>query len=196
MRVLAVAGSPRRDGNTDVLLDQAIAGALSEGADVEHVILSRLKVAPCRGCNRCFETGRCVVQDDFQSLYDKALAADGIMLASPVFFTNVTGHTKAFIDRFQCLWALKYTLKSPIPPAPAGDRRRSIFISTAGSSRIRFNCTMSTVRAFLDTLDAELIGSLCVNNIDEMGAVDKDPALLEKAYALGVSLVSGEEETL
>jgi len=193
MRILAIAGSPRRAGNTDALLDQAIKGAVAMGAKVDRIVLSQLNFAPCAGCNRCLKTGRCGVQDDYQSLYDETLASDGIILASPVFFTNVTGHTKAFIDRFQCLWALKYVLRLPVPPPPSNHRRRAIFLSTAGSPKAKFDCTLSTVRAFLNTIDAGLIGTLCINDIDEKGAVEKHPEVLERAYALGAELASAPE---
>ena len=193
MKILAIAGSPRRKGNTDTLLDHAIAGARSAAVEVERVILSRLKIAPCIECNRCFETGRCAVKDDYQTLYDKTLEADGIMLASPVFFMNVSGHTKAFIDRFQCLWALRYVLDRPVPLPPGGVRRRAIFLSTAGSSRTKFDCTLSVVRAFLGTIDAKLVGTLCINAIDDKGEVGEHPEILDKAHALGVLLASGRE---
>jgi multimeric flavodoxin WrbA len=193
MKILAIAGSPRRGGNTDALLEQAIAGAESQGAQIERIVLNRLKIAPCIECNRCFETGRCVVQDDYQALYDKTLAADGIMLAVPVFFMNVTGWAKAFIDRFQCLWALRYVLKLPVPLPPGGQRRRAIFLSTAGWSKTKFDGTLLTVRAFLATIDASLVGTLCINGMDEKGAIAEHPELLQEAYALGVRLVSAQE---
>lgn len=192
MKILAIAGSPRRKGNTDTLLDRAVAGATSAGAEVERVVLSQLKVAPCIGCNRCFETGRCVVQDDYQALYDKTLAADGIILAAPVFFMNVSGWTKAFIDRFQCLWALRYVLNRPVPLPPGGQQRRAIFLSAAGSPRTKFDGTLSTVRAFFATVDAKLIGTVCINAIDERGAVAEHPQVLERAYALGAGMVSSD----
>ncbi|MGQ9492244.1 MAG: flavodoxin family protein [Anaerolineae bacterium] len=193
MKILAIAGSPRRGGNTDTLLEQASAGAKSLGAEVEQVILSRLKIAPCMACNRCFATGRCVVKDDFQQLYDKTLGADGIILASPVFFMNVSGWTKAFIDRFQCLWALRYVLKQPVPLPLGGEKRRAIFLSTAGSPKTKFDCTLYTVRTFLSTIDAKLIGTQCINAVDEKGAVNAYPKLLQEAYALGALLASGQE---
>jgi hypothetical protein len=193
MEILAIAGSPRRKGNTDVLLDHAIAGAMSAGAGVEHIILSRLKIAPSIESNHCFETGRCVVQDDYQLLYDKTLESDGIILASPVFFMNVSAHAKAFIDRFQCLWALKYILKLLVPLPPRNERRRAIFLSTAGWHRTQFDCALSVVRAFLATIDAKLVGKLCINAIDDKGEVAEHPEVLEKAYALGVVLASGKE---
>ncbi len=193
MKILAIAGSPRRGGNTDTLLEQACAGARSMGAEVEQVVLSRLKIAPCMACNRCFETGRCVVNDDYQLLYDKTLGADGIILASPVFFMNVSGWTKAFIDRFQCLWALRYVLNQSIPLPPGGKKRRAIFLSTAGSPKTMFDCTLYTVRTFLKTIDAELVGTRCINAVDEKGAIAAYPDLLQEAYKLGALLASGEE---
>jgi multimeric flavodoxin WrbA len=190
MRILAVAGSPRRGGNTDTLLEQAIAGVRSAGADVELVILSQLKVAPCIACDRCFQDGRCKVADDYPALCEKTLQSDGVILAAPVFFTNVSGWAKAFIDRFQCLWALRYVLKQPVPPPPGGRKRRAVFLAAAGSPTTRFDCTLSTVRAFLSTIDATLVGSVCVNGIDVKGSVLDQPDQLQQAHALGIELVA------
>jgi multimeric flavodoxin WrbA len=189
MKIMAVAGSPRRGGNSDALLEQAIAGAQSAGATVDLVVLSQLAVQPCTGCERCFADGRCVVRDDYQTLYDKVLEADAVMLASPVHFTNVSGWTKAFIDRFQCLWALRHVLKRPVPLPCGGKKRRAIFLATAGSPSTRFDCTLSTVRAMFSTIEATWIGSVCVNNIDQRGSVAKHPELLEQARELGARLV-------
>ena len=192
MKILAIAGSPRRGGNTDALLEQAIAGAEGAGAAVERVALNQLRVSPCIECNRCFETGRCVVQDDYQALYDKTLAADGIILAAPIFFMNISGWAKAFIDRFQCLWALRNVLHLPVPLPTGGQRRRAVFLSTAGWSKTKFDCALLTVRAFLATIDAKLAGTLCVNGLDDKGAVEQHPELLAQARALGAHLASGE----
>jgi multimeric flavodoxin WrbA len=190
MKILAIAGSPRRGGNTDALLNQAIVGAQSVGAEVEKVILNWLKIAPCIECNRCFETGRCMVLDDYQAVLDKTLQADGIILAAPVFFMNVSGWAKAFIDRFQCLWALHNILHQPVPLPLGGQRRRVIFLSTAGWSKTKFDGTLQTVRAFTSSIDAKLLGTLCINSLDEQGAADQHPEMLEQARMLGVQLAS------
>lgn len=190
MRVLAIAGSPRRGGNTDLLLARAVSAITRTGATVDSVVLCRLRVAPCTACGDCDKTGQCIVQDDFQSLCATILASDAILLASPVYFTNVTAQTKAFIDRFQCLWAMKHVLKQPIPPPPASAKRSAAFISTAGASRMSFDCTLTTVRAFCSTLEADLVGSLCVNAIDERGAVRNRPEILTQAESLGATLVA------
>jgi len=190
MKVLAIAGSPRRGGNTDTLLEQAIAGARSAGAEVELVVLSRLKISPCTACDRCFENGRCAVKDDYPAICEQVLQADAVMLAAPVTFTNISAWAKAFIDRFQCLWALKYVLKQPVPLPPGGQKRRGVFLCTGGSPRTKFDCTLSTARSFFSTIDATLIGSVCVNAIDEKGAVAGHPDLLQQAYALGVQVAT------
>jgi multimeric flavodoxin WrbA len=195
MKILAVAGSPRRGGNSDTLLEQAIDGAQSAGATVELAILSQLDVHPCTGCESCFADGRCVVGDDYQDLYDKVLEADAVMLASPVYFTNVSGWTKAFIDRFQCLWALRFVLKRPVPLPAGGKKRRAIFLATAGSPSTRFDCTLSTVRAMFSTIDATWVGSVCVNNIDQRGSVAEHPDILAQARELGARLVSASGES-
>jgi multimeric flavodoxin WrbA len=192
MNILAIAGSPRRGGNTDTMLDYAIAGATSQGARVENVILSSLKISPCIECNRCYESGVCVIQDDFQQVYARTLAADGVILAAPVFFMNVSGVTKASIDRFQCLWALKYILKQKVPPPPGGGRRSALFLSAAGTQQTKFDGTLLTVRAFFATIDAKMVGKLCVSGIDNKGDVVRHPELLQQSRELGALLASGQ----
>jgi FMN-dependent NADH-azoreductase len=133
------------------------------------------------------------VEDDYQALYAKTLEADGIMLAAPIFFMNLNAQAKAFVDRFQSLWALRYVLEQPLPPPTGGKRRRAIFLSAAGSPKTQFECSLSVVRAFLGTIDAKLIGKVCINAIDDAGEVVQRPEVLEQAYALGVLLATGEE---
>jgi multimeric flavodoxin WrbA len=107
MKVLGLAGSPRRGGNSETLLDRALAGAQDAGAEVEKVVVHRLKMSGCRHCDGCLETGICVVKDDMQSLYPKLRAMDAFAVASPMFFMAVTSQLKAVFDRCQCLWVAK-----------------------------------------------------------------------------------------
>jgi multimeric flavodoxin WrbA len=186
--VLGLAGSPRTQGNTEILLDRALEGAASQGASVSKVALSRLKLAPCRGCERCFETGRCIVQDDYQELYDRLISVERLILASPIYFTNVTAQAKAMIDRCQCLWARRYVLRAPLPATPSGQPRQGAFISTAGDKRTNFDCAVTTTRAFFAVLHTHYGEDLLANGVDERGAVNARQDLLERAYALGARL--------
>ena len=86
MKILAVYGSPRRLGNTSLLLKKAVDGAREAGAELEEVVLRDLRMAPCLEIYGCKKTGRCVIQDDFQRVYDQLLECHGLMLASPIFF--------------------------------------------------------------------------------------------------------------
>ncbi len=99
MNVLGVSGSPRVDGNTDLILNEALKAAKSSGAKVKLLRLSDYNLEPCTACMTCFSTGKCVLKDDWQKLYDEITKADGIVLASPSYFQGVTAQMKIFIDR-------------------------------------------------------------------------------------------------
>ncbi|MDI7276921.1 MAG: flavodoxin family protein [Anaerolineae bacterium] len=186
--VLGLAGSPRRRGNTAMLLERALAGAAEAGARVASVELCRLRIAPCVACDGCFRTGVCVVRDDFQAVLPQLLEADAVILASPLYFLGVTAWAKAFIDRCQCLWARRYILHEPLPPTTDGRPRRAIFLCTAGTPNAPFSGAVATVKAWLRTLDAEYLGDVLCRGIDLPGAIAQDAGALEEAYRLGKAL--------
>jgi multimeric flavodoxin WrbA len=99
-KVLAVVGSPRHGGNTDLLVDSLIEGARDGGADVEKVFLADLTIAPCDNCDGCRPSAECVVQDDMTPLYDKLMEADVWVLGTPIYWWSVSAQMKAFIDRW------------------------------------------------------------------------------------------------
>jgi multimeric flavodoxin WrbA len=99
MRILAVSSSPRAGGNTDMILHEALTSARAEGAVVELVRISDYRLEPCNGCRSCFSAGKCVVEDDDETLYRIIAKADGVILGSPSYFQGVTAQMKIFIDR-------------------------------------------------------------------------------------------------
>ena len=113
-KIIAILGSPRKEGNSDILLNSAIKGAKSNGASVEKIIVRDLQIAPCNSCGGCWEKGVCVIEDDMQKMYPKLVDADGIIVSSPIYFMGVSAQLKAFIDRCQAFWARKYVLHLPI----------------------------------------------------------------------------------
>ena len=115
MKVLGIMGSPRIKSNTDLLLDEALKGAQSQGAESEKIIVDKLKIAPCREYYGCLRDGNCVIRDDMDDIYPKLLDADVIIIASPIFFYGLTAQLKALIDRSQALWARRYILKQNLP---------------------------------------------------------------------------------
>ena len=189
MNIIAIFGSPRADGNTDLLLKQAVKGAREAGAHVEEVFLRDLKISPCLEIYGCKSTGRCVIQDDFQKIQDLLLASDGVMLASPIFFYTVSAHTKIFMDRCQSLWVKKYWIDK-IQYGQWEPKRKGLFISV-GATRGKklFEGPLLTIKFFLDVLDAELWRSLLYRGLDFEGDVLKHPEYLTEAFEAGNALV-------
>jgi len=189
VRILAIHGSPRTKGNTSLLLKKAVQGAIEGGGQVEEIVLRDLNMSPCLEIYGCKETGRCVIQDDFQKVYEQILSCHGLMLASPIFFYAVSAHTKILMDRCQSLWAKRYWLKK----TPTGKRkaeRKGLFISVGATKGKRlFDGALLSVRYFFDALDVELRQSLLYRELDLEGAVLRHPEFLEEAYRAGKALV-------
>ncbi|MFC2003794.1 flavodoxin family protein [Chloroflexota bacterium] len=99
MKVLGVVCSPRKDGNTEILVNEALVSAKDLGAEVELVTVVGKNIAPCDGCESCTKTGQCRIDDDMQDIYNKLLQSDGIIFGSPVYYWNVSSQAKAIIDR-------------------------------------------------------------------------------------------------
>ena len=187
--ILAIYGSPRREGNTSVLLKQAVQGARDAGADIEEITLRDLKMSPCLEIYGCLKTGRCAIKDDFQSLYDKLLSVKGLMLASPIFFYTVSAHTKILMDRCQSLWVKKYWIDKMQEGAPE-PTRLGLFISVGATKGKRlFDGTLLTVRYFFDALDMKLWKSLLYRGLDFKDDVLKHPDYLKEAYEAGKDFV-------
>lgn len=187
-KILAFYGSPRRKGNTALLLQQAVNGAKEAGAQVEEIVLRDLKISPCLEIYGCKKDGRCVIKDDFQDLYDRLLTCHGVMLASPIFFYTVSSHTKILMDRCQSLWVKTYWLEKEVQ-GKAAPQRKGLFISVgATTGKKLFDGARLSVKYFLDTFDASLWRSLCYRGLDFEGDVLNQPEYLKEAYQSGQDL--------
>lgn len=189
VKVLGISTSPRINGNSDLLLRRALAGAESAGAHIEYIHLRDHDIAPCIECNACYATGKCKVQDDYQQLLQKMLAADRMIFATPIFFMTVCAQAKALIDRCQCLWAHKSVLKKELVTAERD--RRAMVIAVGGSkSRKMFENIRLTMKSYFDVLDMHYATNLFVNKVDGPGEIENHPSALEEAYRLGSQLAS------
>jgi multimeric flavodoxin WrbA len=190
MKILAVNGSPRRGGNTDLLLGEMIRGAREEGAAVEVLFLRELKISPCLEIYACKDSGECPIKDDMRLLYPKLAEADAVVVASPIFFYAVTAHLKAFIDRCQALWARKYILKRPIAPEKPG--RKGVFLAIGATKGEKiFDGVLLTMKYFFDALDVDFSRSLLYRSVDGKGQILEHPTALIEAYELGRELAHG-----
>ena len=102
MKVLGVVLGPHREGNTAFLVKKVLESAEISGAEIELAHISGKRIEPCDGCLSCEERGECKIEDDMRQIYPKLLEADGIVFGSPVYFWNVSGQAKVFIDRTYC----------------------------------------------------------------------------------------------
>ena len=191
MKVLGLNGSPRRGGNTDIILAELMRGAISQGAETETIILSNLKIAPCTHCDGCLKTGECIINDDMQMVYKEMESADRIVIASPLHFMSLTAQMKLAIDRCQAIWARKYRLKIP----PLGDicERRGMYLGVGGRKVEKlFDAAIEVVRSLFFVLNVTYAGALTFSGVDEKGAILNVPGALEKAFQAGQRLVASE----
>lgn len=188
MNILGINGSPRIGGNTDILLDKALEGAKAKGAEIEKVILNTLKFSPCQECEVLKDDGSCIIEDDMQPLYRKIEQADGVILASPIFFGSLSAQTKMMIDRFQCVWRARYILKKDI----FKKKRKGAFISVEASKRDDFfDNAKSIVKNLFATINVDYQEELFCSGIDAKGSILKSPVFLKKSFELGQRIVSG-----
>ena len=184
MKVLGIAGSPRRGGNTDLLLAEAMKGVLNRGGEGKTIILNDLKITPCQHCDACLNAGKCRINDDMQMIYRELEQADLVILASPVQFMGPTAQMKAMIDRCQALWARKYVLK--IPPLVSQKERKGMFISVGGLKRANiFEPSLTIVKSLFKVLNITYAGELLFLGMDEKGAIAKSPEALKQAFRAG-----------
>ena len=184
-KIIAIYGSPRRNGNTATLLQKAVEGARDGGAEVEEIVLRDLKMSPCLEIYGCKNAGECQLKDDFQTARDQILASQGLMLASPVFFYTVSAHTKILMDRFQSLWVKKYWIDETRKGQP-NTQRKGLFIAVgATKGKKLFDGILLSLKYFFDVIDMELWKALLYRGLDFEGDVLKFPEYVDEAYEAG-----------
>ncbi len=147
-----------------------------------------MNIDPCQDCGGCDETGKCIVQDDMDQIYDAIRSADRIILASPIFFFALSAQTKAMIDRCQSFWCEKYLLKKPIQGGKFG--RKGLLLLVGGMKKeIGIQCAESCAKAFFRTISVPEHSMLYFLGVDEKGAILQHPTALKDAYEAGKKLV-------
>lgn len=183
-RVIGFAGSPRIGGNSDLLLDEVLAGAGESGATVEKVYLNRLKIRPCQACESCQKPERkgqgCVHKDDMQELYGKLLAADVWVLATPVYWWGPSAQLKAMVDRWYGLPGRRNELSG---------KRVALVVAMGDEEPKTAHPTVEMFTDVFEYLKMKLYEPVVVSAYDK-GEVRKDPAALKKARELGRRVAS------
>jgi multimeric flavodoxin WrbA len=193
IKILAFAGSPRRYGNSETLLDWVL-GSMMADPDIviDKVPLDEADINPCRGCNACEKLNKCIQRDGMDTYHDKIIAADIILLSSPIYCMGIASQPKALIDRAQVFRSRKYVLRLPVVPPERKGKRLGVFLATAGQTWSHvFDAAVPSVKCFfhvIDIRDAD-ISYLMINGVDEKGAIDLHPTARSDAENLGKSLI-------
>jgi len=183
MKVLGVLGSPRLGGNSDILLDQALAGARDAGAEVEKIILCQKKISACLNCDKCNETGVCAIKDDMPEIHKKILEADSIIHSVPVYFWAMTAQMKAYLDRWCAFYDAGWRLHKAYSPKMQG--KRIGLITVCGDPDVSTGNPI--VHSFKNTADftkLKWIGTVQASAAAK-GEIAKNDAVKREAYALG-----------
>ena len=183
--VLVLEGSPRRGGNSEVLMDVVARGINRAGGAVERVRVADLKIAPCMGCGGCDRTGHCVVEDEMTGLYEKIVSARRLILVSPVYFYALTAQLKAPIDRGQALWSRKQ-LQVKKGLWQDDPDRKGFLVSVAATRGGRvFEGSVLTAKYFFDATGFAYGGELLVRGIDSRGEMARAQQELARAEEFG-----------
>lgn len=193
MKVLGIYGSPRKKGNSAILLDKALEGAESAGAEITKIYARDLKMVGCIECGGCDKTGKCVVKDDMQDMYPLLESADAIILATPIFFYTVTAYAKALIDRCQAPWRKRMLTKNKEQRKTYEGGKGYLIAAAATSGEKIFDGASLVAKYFYDALDMSYEGGVFVRKVDKKGAIMEYPEFLKEAYELGFNIVNADK---
>jgi len=119
MKIIGISGSPKPGGNNDQLVEKMLGIAKDRGFEIDNILISDSEIAPCTACGVCGKGEKCPIDDDMQTVYDKLLDADGIVVSSPVYFGTMTAQLKALCDRSVLLRRQGFKLSNKVGAAMA-----------------------------------------------------------------------------
>ena len=198
MLVLGFQGSPRRKGNTSYLLAAFMQAAEKLGAQTQTIEVTRKEIIPCKELVVCEKKGYCPIDDDIKTeIYPLIRQAEVVVLATPIFFFNMTAQLKAVVDRCQLFWARKYrfNLADPAKKTKCG------FLLSVGASKGKslFEGLQLSAKYFFDAIDARFAGSLTYREIEGPHDMARHPTVtadVEKAAADIIGPLIGRKKVL
>ncbi len=190
-KILLFYGSPRKDGNSDLLAKAFIKGAKEKGAEVEDMRLFSLNITPCIECEKCNETGVCILDDDMKDIYEKIEEASTIVVASPIFFYNITSKTQALVERSQAFWIRRYVLNHKLI---GNKEKKGIFLSVgATKGKLLFDGALRVIRYYFDAIGGKLFAALLIRGVEKKGDIKTHEYALESSKILGQRVALGDD---
>lgn len=172
-KVLILSGSPRKGGNSDLLCDEFMRGALEAGHEVEKIRVQEKQVACCTGCYACRDTGVCAIKDDMADIMQKMIDCDVMVLASPVYFYSIDAQLKAVIDRSVCRWT------------EVQEKEMYYIMTAAEEDKEATDTTLACFRGYADCVEGAVEkGVIRGTGVYDVGEV-KGTAYMQEAYEMG-----------
>ncbi len=195
MKVCGIIGSPRKNGNVDLLVSEVLRGASSKGARTRKIYLDALRIKPCQSCGIDPYPKYCVLEDDMNKIYAELRSSDVLVVGSPVYFDTVTAQTKLMIDRCNCL--------TPYVARSDGTRsfkkrktkaKKGVFVVVGGKDQ-NLDPINATIKGFFNWANTKLVKRIVyLHSDDELGGVRKNRKKMDEAFAVGTSFVDSECE--
>lgn len=188
--ILGISGSPRKNGNSDVLLKNIMSGATSEGIYSEPLNLTTIQFQGCIGCEKCRKDKICTgLIDGMSAIYDNIVSSKGLVLVSPTHNYNITAWMKAFIDRMYCFYNFENNHPRAWSSQLANQDRKAVLVAICEQENEEdMGFTLDAMRRPLEALGYDVVGELAVFEVFARAKVKEDKSSMEKAYHLGVKL--------
>lgn len=172
-KVLILSGSPRKSGNSDLLCDEFMRGALEAGHEVEKIRVQEKKVASCIACYACRDNGVCAIKDDMAEIVQKMIDCDVMVLASPVYFYSIDAQLKAVIDRSVCRWT------------EVKNKEMYYIMTAADEERSSMDTTLACFRGYADCVEGSVEkGIIYGTGVYHAGEI-KETKHMQEAYEMG-----------
>ncbi len=178
MNIVAISGSPRQNGNTEIVIARVLEG-MGETAD-KIIRINDLSIRGCQACKSCRQEGAagCVIDDDMQTLYPKIIAADVVIIGSPIYYGYLSGQTKCFLDRWYAFRDSKKELRFP-------EGKKCIFVIVQGApGRERYEDVISDVRHIFLKYGMD-VSIIVADGVEDKGAVLNNDEILQEACFIG-----------
>ncbi len=176
--ILGIVGSPRKGGNTETLVDTVLAGAAECGGESKKVILQELSIGPCRACNYCKKHGKCIQDDDMQSLLELMMKSDTWVLGTPIYWWGPSAQFKAFIDRWYGVDQRTFQGKRIILTIPMG-----------GEDEHYARHIIGMFKDICNYLGMTFVEAVVATGMNSKNSVRESTSTLESARAAGIRIM-------
>lgn len=180
MNIVGFVGSPRKGGNSDILIRSVLEGAEDSGAKTKIFYLDDMDIQPCHACEKCAEGNGCASDDDMSLLYDEIDSADAIVVGSPIYYGQMSAQTKLFTDRF-------YAVSKD--PEKTYEGKKAILTFTQGAPEGTYDDYIDlTIASPFSYVGFDVVGTIVASNLQEPGIVKEDEKIIETAKNMGSAI--------